>query len=132
MGTLSSDASLVKCANSNDYGKTLLHYAGGFDCCAVIKRLIELGADPNARGTDGETPIFRCARFGKVNAIRALLEAPDDRVDKDAQDVSGNTALHVAAKTSKPLAVELLLERGARITENNKGETPLDVAAVSG
>lgn len=37
---------------------TLLHYAAAFDRVALVRPLVDMGADPNARDASGSAPIF--------------------------------------------------------------------------
>jgi ankyrin repeat protein len=56
------------------------------------------GADPNARDSNGRTPLFRAAKVG-VAQVQLLLEA---RADPNARDNQGFAPLHFAA--SPPFA----------------------------
>ncbi|CAM9644944.1 unnamed protein product, partial [Laminaria digitata] len=61
------------------------------------------GADPNAPGTDGLSPIVRAATCGHVHIVKILLRrgAAVDSV----HPTSGRSALHLAAATGPvPLA----------------------------
>jgi ankyrin repeat protein len=53
-------------------------------------------------------------------------------VDVNAQNATGDTALHAAATSGggQPSIIRLLVERGARLDVKNKADrTPLDAAA---
>jgi len=78
---------------------------------AVIKRLLDAGANAGAPGKDGETPLMVVARGGNVEAARLLL---DHGADVNAQEAwRGQTALIWAAAQKQPEMVRLLLKRGA-------------------
>ena len=62
-------------------------------------------------------------------AVAAVKLALDRRMDVNAPNETGETALHAAARMNYPKVAALLLESGARPdTKNKKGESPLDVA----
>lgn len=90
----------------------------------LVQVLLEMGADPNARNHAGETPLFSIfSLVGDANA--AILFLSDERVDVNAQDENGNTALHRAVGWGLIDLVRLLLERGASPSiTNNDGEKP--------
>ena len=113
-------------------GRTALHYAvlvGREDtetALWLIRRLLELGADPNP--APGETPLHLAAELGDGILAAALLEA---LADANAVDRRGRTALHIAAESPRRFAVvEALLAAGASVDYRDAaGETPLHSAA---
>lgn len=69
--------------------------------------------------------------MGAVGALSALLEVPGTAVD--AMDDVGETPLHLAAAAGRTLAVQRLLEHGARVDPpSHHGYTPLHMAAQHG
>ncbi|XP_036387104.1 ankyrin repeat domain-containing protein 22 [Megalops cyprinoides] len=61
-----------------------------------------------------------------VNLMKVVLSS---KVNIDAVDYKGNTALHYACQRKSHRIVPLLLEKNADISIKNKdGETPLDIA----
>jgi ankyrin repeat protein len=121
----------------------------------VVTRLLERGADPNARlktpllmrqhnGGDpqlgeGATPLMRAAKVSDTAIIRLLL---DKGADPNARLRNQTTALMIAASRSARNggpesatieAMRLLLGRGANIDAvNDNGETALHVAVSRG
>ena len=79
----------------------------------VIRLLIQKGVDPNAKNSDGETPLVIAIRHSSIENIKALLE---NGADINAM-VHGFTPLMYAVGTgNKPGRVavtKLLLEKGA-------------------
>ncbi len=104
----------------------------------VMKFLLAAGADPQIADNSGTTPLMMAAGRGRVeNETRvteaAALEATrlvlDLKLDPNAQNRSGDTALHSAALAGLDTVVRLLVERGANVNAKTKaGKTPLALA----
>lgn len=94
------------------------------------RRLLEEGADPNARDERGFTPLhIACAR-GDAGIAELLLERG---ADPNAVGAAGVTPLHVAAYGGHRGVVELLLRWGADPSlGDSSGKTPADVARERG
>lgn len=75
----------------------------------LINALLDKGANVNARGFEGTTPLIEAARLGDVETIKLLLSRG---ADISAKDDEGKTALDIAAKELRGLAVQTLIERG--------------------
>ncbi|KAJ3035399.1 hypothetical protein HDV00_003997 [Rhizophlyctis rosea] len=76
---------------------------------------------------DGRTALHIAASAGDIQCLRILLQQP--AVNVDAQDVQGNTPLHLAAARSEPGAVKLLIDAGASMSSKNiRGNRPIDYA----
>lgn len=71
-------------------GRTPLHIAAGHGAAAAAKELIRLGADTDARSTDGFTPMHYAAQYAKetdgkkFETIKILLDAGANPHAKDA------------------------------------------------
>jgi ankyrin repeat protein len=112
---------------------------------AMMRLLLEAKADVTLAQKSGNTPIMLCAgavsggasedtpeRVSEDEALAAIRVALDAGVDVNAQNATGDTALHTAAASGggQPAIIRLLVERGARLDAKNKTErTPLDAAA---
>lgn len=80
---------------------------------------------------EAQEELLECARYGEVDAVRALLEKFPDIVNTIEQE-SGNTALHKASANGHVSTTRLLLQKGASLQTNQSGNTPLHWAAASG
>jgi hypothetical protein len=108
-----------------------------------IRKLLEIGADPNAPVHDGFPPL--------IAALSCVREAPgatrrtdvDDILrlllsfgaDPNQRGINDYTALHMAVAQRDPLAVQILLEGGADPevrTRIDGCETPFEMAEVAG
>jgi ankyrin repeat protein len=107
-----------------------------------MKLLVELGADPAIANNDGCTPLMAAAGIGclapdEVAGTEAECLAAVDylltlKLDINAVDKNGETAMHGAAYKSLPKLVQFLADRDAKIDVWNKknkyGWTPLLIA----
>ena len=100
-------------------GRTPLHYAAGGKYynskgahLAVARFLIAHGADVNAKGDTGYTPLHVAAGLGQEDMVKLLL---DNGADINAMDVRG-TPLQAAVLQGHEEVVALLIERKAKLT----------------
>jgi ankyrin repeat protein len=71
------------------------------------------------------------AHNGSYSDVLEFLN--EGKIDIEAQDPKGKTALHLAAEEGHYQIVELLLQRGAKIdTKDHAGYTPLKLAQEKG
>ena len=97
---------------------------------AVVKLLLEKGADTDAKDSGGRTPLLWATRQGHEAIITLLLE---NGADINARDSEGQTPLMWAVGNGLETTVELLLEKGADVdTKDNRDWTPLSWAATHG
>ncbi|MBN2268997.1 MAG: ankyrin repeat domain-containing protein [Sedimentisphaerales bacterium] len=93
-----------------------------------VRKLLDAGAEVNAKSSDGTTPLHMAAVFGQLRSAELLLATGADPL---AQSNGGDTPLALAAQAGKPQLVELLLLNGAQVDiTNKKGQTALDVALL--
>ncbi|GLH10882.1 Ankyrin repeat and KH domain-containing protein mask [Gryllus bimaculatus] len=94
---------------------------------AIVTCLLEKGADVNAAGRDGETPLLSATKQGNAELVPCLVERG---ANVNTSDVNGETPLLVAVENQKNDFVQLLLTKGASPTrKNNVDESPLFVAS---
>jgi len=102
----------------------------------TVKFVLDLGADPNGKDTEGWTPLMEAAKDGYPSAVRLLLDRGADVNAKcSCPNVMGGgwTALMLATNRRHREVVETLLGKGADANQrNNRGETALLVAAYQG
>ena len=77
-----------------------------------------------------ELPLVEAVKEGSTEAVRALL---DQRVDVNAAEADGTTALHWAVQGEAAALVGVLIDAGANVTAANRyGVTPLSLACLTG
>lgn len=93
-------------------------------------RMIGLGANIDATGSDGRVALCRAVLNDHKSIIQLLLV---QGANKQARDGDGNTPLRHAVLENKHSIIELLLDGGADIEENSKdGNTLLHLAVARG
>lgn len=114
----------------NEIGTTVLHHAvTRKDNAAIVKMIIENGADVQASNETGRTPLLKAAWWGGVEYVTPLLDAG---ADINHASNFGGTALYEATSTSRDNVdmIRLLISKGANVkAATKKGETPLMNAA---
>ena len=97
----------------------------------AVEKLVELGADVNARNDQGMTALISATRWrGNEEVVDKLIELG---ADVNAKDIKGDTALMKAAYYNRNKIIEKLIEAGADINaKNKKGYTALHWAADHG
>lgn len=137
----------ANCRARNRRGAEPLHYAADanrWDPAAqaeTIEYLISVGADPDALDGSGVAPLHRAVRTRSLPAVRALL---DGGANARQPNKAGSTPLHLAVQTTgrggsgSPRSreqqagiVQLLRERGARVTDKDKQGKEVSQAATS-
>lgn len=127
---LDRDPALIA-AHSSD-GWTPLHLAAFFGNEQLALRLLERGAEVDARSTNSmkNTPLHAAAAGRKTELARLLLA---EGADANATQEGGWTALHAAAQNGDLELVELLIAHGANLrTRAGNNQTALDLALLKG
>jgi ankyrin repeat protein len=119
-------------ASSSD-GATPLHSAAISikNNIQLLELLLSKGADVNSgRGTKIGTPLILAAKYGDVDVARILV---NNGADINAQDASGNSALHIASQFGRLDFVNYLLIKNPDVNlVNSDNNSPLHVAAMNG
>ncbi|CAB0040645.1 unnamed protein product [Trichogramma brassicae] len=100
-------------------GDTPLHYALRYDNARTAETLLRRGANPNLVDALGSTPLQIVCQGGQVELVKLFFRIVDETgqtVDIDARDASGRTPLRLAVENLWADVVDLLLDRGADLT----------------
>ena len=126
---LDADPALARAWSAD--GFTPLHLAAFFARVEMARRLLALGADPNARGRGMPvTPLHSAAAAHARDIVRLLLDAGGDA---NARQVQGLTALMEAAQSGDEAMADALLAHGAQSAlAADDGRTAADFAAARG
>ena len=94
---------------------------------AVVKLLLDSGAEANKADKYGYTPLHKAACRGHKEVVELLLDRGAD--PSKVEEVFKETALHKAAYYGHKDVVQLLLVRGADPNEESQfGSTPIHLA----
>ena len=117
-------------------GTTPLHSAIIVGNTPAVACLIRLGANVEAVGNNGVTPLMMASTTGRIDIVTVLLDARAEDglgVDLDldrAHAFAGNTALHFAAEMGHVAVVRALCQAGSNADARKvNGGTPLHSAA---
>nr|CAH7741625.1 unnamed protein product [Callosobruchus chinensis] len=105
-GSRSPSSSSSRSRERNERGWTPLHEACNRGRYEVAVRLVNAGANVNARGLDDDTPLHDAAANGHVGLARMLVEYG---ADLGACNSKGQTPLDVAAPSVKPYLMDVNL-----------------------
>jgi ankyrin repeat protein len=115
-------------------GSTALQMATQCNDLAVVRYLLDKGADVNIRSESGDGPLHEASRNLSLTFVNLLLEKG---AEVNAQDKSGNTALMEALSTgyvkdAYAPVIKRLLEKGADVNIRNKRDVGALEKAVWG
>ncbi|KAM7188973.1 hypothetical protein V8F33_010307 [Rhypophila sp. PSN 637] len=116
-------------ANPDDWGMTVAS-AIWRASPAVVRRMLELGADPDATNDDPDEPRFGQGKSALhlvhddvVENLRVLLEVGGQRLDVRVRDFNGRTPIHSVAQEFMTDTLSILLEQpGAKEVVDWKDE----------
>ena len=128
-----SGANVNKLLDERDvFMESLLHLASANHHVAIMKYLLEHGADPNlTNGTSGERPLH-CVIGNRDESIAAVTLLLDHGADPNGAALNGELPLNDAIIMGHAKIVELLLAYGAdptRKTARSKSKNALEWAA---
>lgn len=113
-------------------GWNALFLAAYWNCPDVVKLLIKKGENTGLIDKQGFTLLSGICTRGeeRTELLKlALKEVKKGKIDIDAKDYEGNTALMYASSNRLINTVKLLVEAGANVNlENNRGFTAIDKA----
>jgi ankyrin repeat protein len=110
-------------------GTTALHWAAYNDDVDLVKRLVDKGANPNARNNYNYTPMQAAAVVADPAVVKLLLKAG---ADPDSTANNGQTALMTVVRSGNVEAAKELLDHGAHVNakETLRNQTALMWAAA--
>jgi ankyrin repeat protein len=110
---------------TDNEGKTALHWASIRGHGEVVTLLLGQGAEASSRDASGETPIIWACKEGHLGVVQVLLRHVGGQALQEV-DEKGGTALHGAALWGHAEIVSLLLGQGAKASRRDiLGRTPL-------
>ncbi|XP_062606075.1 serine/threonine-protein phosphatase 6 regulatory ankyrin repeat subunit A-like [Saccostrea cucullata] len=110
---------------------TVLHDAACGGNVQIVKLLIEKNMDINAQGTNGETVLYKCCRWGKMEMCEYLVSNFPELLK--IRDNKGWTVLHLACNEGSVETVSFLIEKGLDLNAlTNDGESMLYIACLKG
>jgi len=105
---------------------TPLFHAVSLDNPALVRALLQYGADPNLQNRTGSTPLHEAVRSNAGETAEALLQGG---ALVSANDLQGNTPLHLIVQGAELSIGTLLIEAGASLSaRNNEGRSPFHEA----
>ncbi len=109
---------------------TMLHCAAVNGNEALVKHLIQFGANPSARSINKRTPLHSASFLGHLGVVKVLIDA---HADLNAIDSSGWTSILMASRSGRLGVVNALIyaEADLDIADRN-GWTPLHAAVQCG
>jgi uncharacterized protein len=109
---------------------------------ALMKLLLDHGADPKITTANGDTALMVAAGIGWVEGVtyewspeenlQAVKMCLDLGLDPSAVDNDGRTALHGAAHKGRNDVIALLVERGAKLDAKDAGSRDTFTGALKG
>ncbi|XP_063218198.1 nuclear factor NF-kappa-B p100 subunit isoform X2 [Bacillus rossius redtenbacheri] len=135
LSTLHEDEQPTIINDQNENGDTLLHVAVAYSRPAHVAELLRQGANANILNSSQESVLHLAIRQDSLECLRQLLlqenyPIASNRPELDKLNDDGETALHVAARSNKLAAVELLVGAGASVNvqTQKQGNTALHIA----
>ena len=97
-------------ATASDGNTALIMASGLVNSSEIVGKLLDAGADVNAKNGNGFTALILAAYHGKNETVSMLLE---HGADIDAKDNTGFSSLQMAARMEHTEVVKLLIDNGA-------------------
>ncbi|XP_020010675.2 LOW QUALITY PROTEIN: transient receptor potential cation channel subfamily A member 1 [Castor canadensis] len=115
----------------DDYGNTPLHWAAENNQVESVKFLLSQGANPNLRNSHMMAALHIAVQGMHNEMTKVLTEHSSTNVDLEGEN--GNTAVLTTCTKDNSEALQILLNKGAKLCKSNKwGDYPVHQAAFSG
>ncbi len=110
--------------------KSLLHYAVLGSAMEVIFYLLDQDINVNLADAHGETPIFDCARKGKLDIAKLLITK---FANVNIENRQGELPIHLAAHKGDLQMIRLLIETGSYLNKKTvEDKLPVHYAIAGG
>ncbi|MEL7218044.1 MAG: ankyrin repeat domain-containing protein, partial [Pseudomonadota bacterium] len=127
-------------STANEDGKTVMQFSGQdaaleqaimADDAPGVNAAISAGADANARGAMGVTPLAFAVGTGKMSAAKALIAAG---ANPNFEDDEGDTAVTLAVNRygSEPAFLPMVLDAGGNPNQSRPDGDPVIVRFING
>lgn len=103
----------------NENGYSCLMIAAKRNNVEIMELLLSNDADINIKGNRDMTALLIASQFGRIAAVKLLLQHDKNKIDLTATDRSGNNALMYASMYGSLQIVELLMNAGININDKN-------------
>ncbi|KAF5906674.1 ankyrin repeat and death domain-containing protein 1B, partial [Clarias magur] len=116
------------------HGVTAIHLAAWFGSLEILQLLVQSGADQRVENMEGMN-MMHCAAVNDHTDIVAFIVDDLQMRELDKEDNRGNRPFAVAAEHGCVRMLQMLMEepyKMATMEENQKGDTPLHLAARNG
>ena len=118
--------------DTDSIGQTPLHIAAKYGNATAAETLVHAGADPVARNSQDLSPLDIATASGKLAVVLGLIRHRE-KVDVNATDQMGWTALHYSARAENVAITEALMDAGADYGVRNSNQaSPFDHAVGYG
>jgi 26S proteasome non-ATPase regulatory subunit 10 len=122
------EANLSDVKLRDEDGRTLLHVSAANGHAALVRRLLEAGAEVSTKDDGGFTPLLSSSSAGAMPIVAMLLEA---KADVNASADGGLTALLAASGKGHIDVVNALLAAGAKLDARDRQGLPSIARAVA-
>lgn len=110
-------------------GESVLHAAAAYGCLQLVKQLVGLGADLEARDAEAYTPLLTATRHNQLEVVSFLLEQQVNTNACRSGDYA--TCLHIAASYGYECLIDAFVAHGIDVDlQNLDGATALHFAAA--
>lgn len=109
--------------------QNLLHVTCEMGKPEYIRTLVNLGVNPCAQSSDGNSPLHLAVLCGSVDCVRAIIDA----CSMEVYNNEGFTPLHLAIRNKKLEITRILLDAGFSVNsvDRKQGNNSLHLAVIS-